>query len=65
LAETVRDVTGFCGEVTFDPSKPDGTPRKLVDVSRMLTLGWQAQTNLREGIEKTYKWYLENYIFIK
>jgi GDP-L-fucose synthase len=65
LAEIVRDVTGFYGEVSFDSSKPDGTPRKLVDVSRMLKLGWQAQTNLREGIEKTYKWYLDNYIFIK
>jgi len=59
LAETVRDVVGYPGELVFDPSKPDGTPRKLLEVSRMKNLGWQAQTSLRDGIEKTYKWFLE------
>lgn len=64
LAEIVREVTGFSGEMSFDSSRPDGTPRKLEDVSRMQTLGWQAKIGLREGIEKTYQWYLENYISI-
>lgn len=59
LAETVRDVVGYPGELVFDPGKPDGTPRKLLEVSRMKNLGWQAQTSLRDGIEKTYKWFLE------
>lgn len=62
LAETVRAVTDFKGALAFDPTKPDGTPRKLQDVSRMRALGWQAQTGLAEGIEKTYQWYLEQYI---
>ncbi len=60
LAETVRDVVGFAGELTFDTSKPDGTPRKLQDVSRMKALGWEAKTTLRQGIEKSYQWFLEN-----
>jgi GDP-L-fucose synthase len=60
LAETVRDVVGFRGELVFDSSKPDGTPRKLLDVSRMSTLGWQARVGLREGIEKTYAWFLKH-----
>ena len=54
LAETVMDVLGFAGELVFDASKPDGTPRKLLDVSRMRTLGWQAKTSLREGIAMAY-----------
>jgi GDP-L-fucose synthase len=57
LAETIKAVVGFAGDLCFDPSKPDGTPRKLLNVSRMTTLGWQARTGLREGIEKTYHWY--------
>ncbi|MEJ2471982.1 MAG: hypothetical protein P8Y96_12845, partial [Desulfuromonadales bacterium] len=60
LAETVMDVVGFDGTLEFDTSKPDGTPRKLLDVSRTTSLGWQAQTSLREGIEKTYRWFLEH-----
>ncbi len=59
LAEMVRDVTGFAGELTFDPSKPDGTPRKLLDVSVMDRLGWKAKISLREGIERTYQSFLE------
>ena len=57
LAEMIRDVIGFEGELSFDADRPDGTPRKLLDVSRMTNLGWQARTGLREGIEKTYLWY--------
>jgi len=60
LAETIADVVGFEGELVFDSSKPDGTPRKLLDVSLLHSLGWQHQFTLREGIEKTYLWYLSN-----
>jgi GDP-L-fucose synthase len=58
LAETVGEVVGFKGEIVFDSSKPDGTPRKLLDVSRLTQLGWQAKIPLREGVESTYAWYL-------
>jgi GDP-L-fucose synthase len=54
LAETVMNVIGFCGRITFDSSKPDGTPRKLLDVSRLAALGWRAKTALRDGIAKAY-----------
>ena len=54
LAETVMDVVGFNGRIVYDSSKPDGTPRKLLDVSRMTALGWTARTTLREGIERAY-----------
>ncbi|MDF1778856.1 MAG: GDP-L-fucose synthase [Rhizobiaceae bacterium] len=54
LAETVMDVVAFDGEITFDTSKPDGTPRKLLDVSRLHDLGWTATTGLRDGIAKSY-----------
>lgn len=60
LAETVRDVVGLEGALAFDSSKPDGTPRKLLDVSRMKSLGWQARVPLREGLARTYKWFLEH-----
>ena len=60
LALTIQAVVGFKGELVFDTSKPNGTPRKLLDVSRLNSLGWQAQTDLKTGIEKTYAWYLEN-----
>jgi len=59
LAELVAEVVGYGGEITFDPSKPDGTPRKLLDVSRIAELGWQAQVPLREGIASTYRWYVD------
>lgn len=58
LAEMLCDVIGFKGKLEFDTSKPDGTPRKLVDVSRLTALGWRAQTPLRAGLEETYRWYL-------
>jgi GDP-L-fucose synthase len=60
LAETVMDVVGFKGRIVYDRSKPDGTPRKLLDVSRMKALGWQARTPLREGIARAYASYLES-----
>ena len=60
LATLIAEVVGFTGKITYDSSKPDGTPRKLLDVSRLNGLGWQAKTKLREGILKTYQWYLEN-----
>ncbi|MFP5333825.1 MAG: GDP-L-fucose synthase family protein [Actinomycetes bacterium] len=58
LAETVADVVDYEGEIVQDTGKPDGTPRKLLDVSRLTELGWQARIGLREGIESTYAWYL-------
>jgi GDP-L-fucose synthase len=60
LAETVRKVIGFTGNLVFDVSKPDGTPRKLQDVSRMHGLGWRHEVKLEEGIRRTYRWYTEN-----
>ena len=60
LALTIQAVVGFEGELVFDTSKPNGTPRKLLDVARLNSLGWQAQIDLKTGIEKTYAWYLEN-----
>jgi GDP-L-fucose synthase len=59
LAETIRSITGFEGNVVWDTSKPDGTPRKLLDVSRLAALGWKARIPLRRGLEEAYKWYLE------
>lgn len=59
LAEMVGEVVGFEGDLRFDHTKPDGTPLKLLDVSRLTALGWQAQTPLREGIKRAYQWYLE------
>lgn len=60
LAETLRDLIHPQAELRFDESKPDGTPRKLLDVSKIASLGWLAQVDLREGIAKTYEWFLEN-----
>ena len=58
LTEMVAAVTGFRGRIVWDPTKPDGTPRKLMDVSRLTTLGWQARIGLREGLERTYAGFL-------
>ena len=58
LARLIGEVVGFKEELAFDASQPDGTPRKLLDVSRLSQLGWQARTPLREGLEKTYAWFL-------
>ena len=59
LAETVKAVVGFAGEIVLDPVKPDGTPRKLLDVSRLQALGWQAGTSLEEGLRRAYEDFLE------
>ena len=58
LATMIKDIVGFTGDIVFDITKPDGTPRKLMDVSRMAELGWRAKIPLKEGIEQTYRWYL-------
>ena len=60
LAATLSCVTEFSGKIKFDTSKPDGTPRKLLDVSRLAQLGWTASTSLEDGLHKTYQWFLEN-----
>jgi len=60
LAEIVAEVTGFHGTLSWDTTKPDGTPRKLLDVSRIQSLGWKAQIPLRDGIASTYQWYVDN-----
>jgi GDP-L-fucose synthase len=57
LAELIAAVTGFRGRISFDPSQPDGTPRKLLDVSRLTALGWQARIPLAEGLRHTYRWF--------
>jgi GDP-L-fucose synthase len=60
LAELIGRIVGFSGEIHFDGTKPDGTPRKLLDVSRLHALGWRASTSLEEGIRATYAWYLSH-----
>ena len=60
LAETIRDVVGYDGQLEFDTDKPDGTPRKLLDVSRLKDLGWEHQIGLKEGLASTYSWFLDN-----
>jgi GDP-L-fucose synthase len=60
LAETTGEVVGFQGEIRFDTSKPDGAPRKLMDVSRLSALGWEAKTDLRAGLKQSYDWFLAN-----
>lgn len=61
LARLVCDVVGFTGDLVFDATKPDGTPRKLLDVSHLHTLGWKAQTDLADGLHRTYAWFLDHY----
>ncbi len=65
LAETLAKVTGFSGRIIFDSSKPDGTPRKLLDVSRLNALGWKAKINLETGLKSTYEWFCENLSHIR
>jgi len=60
LAQLVADIVGYDGKIEFDTSKPDGTPRKLMDVSRLSDAGWRARIALRHGIRSTYQWYVEN-----
>lgn len=61
LAETVKEIIGYKGELLFNSDKPDGTPRKLTDITKLHELGWKHSINLREGIEDSYKWFKENY----
>lgn len=60
LAETLKDVIGFEGELTWDTSKPDGTPRRYLDTTKMQSLGWKPKTSLKEGLTKMYEWYVAN-----
>jgi len=60
LAELVADITGFGGRIVFDTSKPDGTPRKLLDVSRLARLGWSPSIEITDGVASTYRWFLDN-----
>ena len=61
LAETIAEVVRYEGEIVWDTSKPNGTPRKVMNVDKMKSLGWEPKIKLRDGIESAYKWYLENY----
>ncbi len=63
LADLIGDIVGFSGTTVYDPSQPDGTPQKLLDVSRLTTLGWTAAIPLRQGIQQTYEWCRKNQIF--
>ncbi|MCU0524003.1 MAG: GDP-L-fucose synthase [Elainella sp. Prado103] len=65
LALTIQAVVGYQGELKFDPTKPDGTPRKLLDTTKLSTLGWQPKTSLKAGIEQTYQWFATNYESIR
>ena len=65
LAQLIARVTGFNGQIETDPAKPDGAPRKLMDASRLSTMGWRAQIGLEKGIGQTYRWFLENHADIR
>jgi GDP-L-fucose synthase len=65
LAELVKEVVGFQGKLVWDSSKPDGTPRKLMDSSKIQEMGWKPKVPLKEGLVETYKWYVENVISAK
>jgi GDP-L-fucose synthase len=65
IAETIKKIVGFDGPITFDASKPDGAPRKLMDVSRMAKLGWRYRIGLEQGLAMTYQWFLENESLIR
>ena len=60
LAEQLKEITGFEGELVFDTSKPDGTPRRYLDTSKVNALGWKSKTSLRNGLQKTYDWFMQN-----
>jgi GDP-L-fucose synthase len=65
LANMIKDVVGYQGEIIWDTNKPDGTPRKLLDVSKVHSLGWQPAIKLADGIKKTYDWFLKNYAALR
>jgi GDP-L-fucose synthase len=60
IAYKIKDVVSYKGTLNFDPAYPDGTPRKLLDVSRLSVLGWEAKTELEDGLTMTYRWYCDN-----
>jgi nucleoside-diphosphate-sugar epimerase len=62
LAESIAQITGFSGKIVFDSTKPDGTPRKLMDVTRLKNMGWSAKIDLHEGLEDTYRWYQKSVV---
>jgi GDP-L-fucose synthase len=62
LAETISDIVGFQGELNWDVSKPNGTPRKVLNVDKIKSLGWKPTIELKSGIKQTYDWYLKNRI---
>jgi GDP-L-fucose synthase len=61
LVDIMREVTGYEGDVRYDTDKPDGSPRKLLDTTRLRSLGWEPQYELKEGLENTYAWFVEHY----
>ena len=61
LAETIQKVVGHTGTINWDATKPNGTPRKLLDVTKLNNMGWKHKIDLQEGIERTYEWFLENF----
>jgi GDP-L-fucose synthase len=60
VAKTIKEVVGFCGEIIFNTKMPDGTKRKLLDVSKMENLGWNSKITLKDGLEEVYEWFLKN-----
>jgi len=60
MAETMRQVVGFKGKLIFDITKPDGAPRKLIDVRRLKRMGWKYSIDLKDGLRETYRWYVNN-----
>ena len=60
LAKLIQEIVGFNGEIRYDTAKPDGTPRKVLDISKMRQLGWEPKTSLEDGIKMTYEWYIKN-----
>jgi GDP-L-fucose synthase len=60
MAEVMKQVVGYEGELTFDTTKPNGAQRKLIDITRLKTMGWVYNISLKEGLKETYKWYLKN-----
>ena len=61
LAVLIKNIVGYEGKIVYDYSKPDGTPRKLLDISKLTALGWQPQITLKQGIESTYHWFVDMY----
>ncbi len=62
LASSVASTVGFSGEIVYDTSRPDGTPRKVLDVSRIAATGWKPRIGLAEGLASTYRWYLDHHV---